>query len=703
MIRFIVYLFETGLCLSLLYLAYWLFLRKETYFNFNRIFLVGSILLALSVPLLHLNVIIPMGSSLQDPALGIVKFRNYYEELIYMTDADFGTEPGMRRDLKGTGGVDYAAEAAGTYPPDRNPGLILDSFSGSEIFSGDVRYGRRVSLARILIIIYLIGVIYFFIRFIYLVIRLYLLAQRNGITQQEGFRMVEIKEEISPFSFFRFLFINNRSFNESELQNVLEHEKAHIRQKHSMDHLFVHGLAVFQWFNPFAWQMRKALKTTHEYIADRQVINRGIEMFDYQSLLLKQIIGYHSVELVNNFNLKPIKKRIAMMSKKRSGMPARLKAMLVIPFAIVIFLLFADFTLKGPGNRMLDIRSALTGEAAQADFKGLWVNQTKDNFSKEVYFEGDKFSYIEGGAIREYIWWYNEGNLILSQSEQMPGIKLKCELKGDQLTIWWNDTHSSQYNKSDANNTMKLFLDKQDMKIELPWISQFRLLENQDLVFKICMGFKDDGSKAMTFNGEEIALSDVGGLVEKERSKHSKIEVNKLTAMFFIDREIPMDEVVKVRQFLRELNSLKIADAGYPEGDLAVSPLQYHIVGLPRLLPPLDAIILDKDEVEKKGTKIFTIDLSAKKSNPKEIDENLERFIRTNEKGKYVFSLEYDNSIPYGQYIESVDIVWNVVYRFRKEMAMRRFQVPYAKLGKELQNEIKKSYPMVLSEAWGGE
>ncbi|MFC2098938.1 M56 family metallopeptidase [Bacteroidota bacterium] len=664
---------------------------------------MGSILLALSVPLLHLNVIIPMGSSLQDPALGIVKFRNYYEELIYMTDADFGTEPGMRRDLKGTGGVDYAAEAAGTYPPDRNPGLILDSFSGSEIFSGDVRYGRRVSLARILIIIYLIGVIYFFIRFIYLVIRLYLLAQRNGITQQEGFRMVEIKEEISPFSFFRFLFINNRSFNESELQNVLEHEKAHIRQKHSMDHLFVHGLAVFQWFNPFAWQMRKALKTTHEYIADRQVINRGIEMFDYQSLLLKQIIGYHSVELVNNFNLKPIKKRIAMMSKKRSGMPARLKAMLVIPFAIVIFLLFADFTLKGPGNRMLDIRSALTGEAAQADFKGLWVNQTKDNFSKEVYFEGDKFSYIEGGAIREYIWWYNEGNLILSQSEQMPGIKLKCELKGDQLTIWWNDTHSSQYNKSDANNTMKLFLDKQDMKIELPWISQFRLLENQDLVFKICMGFKDDGSKAMTFNGEEIALSDVGGLVEKERSKHSKIEVNKLTAMFFIDREIPMDEVVKVRQFLRELNSLKIADAGYPEGDLAVSPLQYHIVGLPRLLPPLDAIILDKDEVEKKGTKIFTIDLSAKKSNPKEIDENLERFIRTNEKGKYVFSLEYDNSIPYGQYIESVDIVWNVVYRFRKEMAMRRFQVPYAKLGKELQNEIKKSYPMVLSEAWGGE
>ena len=60
------------------------------------------------------------------------------------------------------------------------------------------------------------------------------------------------------------------------LQNVLEHEKAHIMQRHSLDHLFAHGLAVFQWFNPFAWQIRKALKTTHEYIADRQVIEQGI-------------------------------------------------------------------------------------------------------------------------------------------------------------------------------------------------------------------------------------------------------------------------------------------------------------------------------------------------------------------------------------------------------------------------------------------
>jgi beta-lactamase regulating signal transducer with metallopeptidase domain len=184
---------------------------------------------------------------------------------------------------------------------------------------------RLMGIIKILLIIYIGGVIYFFARFVYLVIRLYLLAKRNRVTRQDGFRMVEIEEDISPFSFFRFLFINQGSFDESELHHVLEHEKAHIRQKHSMDHLFAHGLAVFQWFNPFAWQMRKALKSTHEYIADQQVSYRGIERIDYQALLLKQVIGYHSVELVNNFNLKPIKNRIAMMNKTDRGCRQSLK------------------------------------------------------------------------------------------------------------------------------------------------------------------------------------------------------------------------------------------------------------------------------------------------------------------------------------------------------------------------------------------
>src|SRR5210317_158169 len=101
MVRFMIYLLETGICLSLLYLAYWLFLRKETYFNFNRLFLVGSILLALAVPLFHLSISIPQGSSLESPARGVLKFRKGYGEMIRYMDADFGTEPGLKHTRDG--------------------------------------------------------------------------------------------------------------------------------------------------------------------------------------------------------------------------------------------------------------------------------------------------------------------------------------------------------------------------------------------------------------------------------------------------------------------------------------------------------------------------------------------------------------------------------------------------------------------------
>ena len=83
---------------------------------------------------------------------------------------------------------------------------------------------------------------------------------------------------------------------------------------------------------------------------------------------------------------------------------------------------------------------------------------------------------------------------------------------------------------------------------------------------------------------------------------------------------------------------------------------------------------------------------------PRDVDEGLRNFIRSNDEGKYVISLEYDGAIPYGQYVESVDMVWKIIYSFRNRLAMDRYSVPYEKLGDELQQEIRKAYPMALSE-----
>ena len=687
MVPFMIYLLETGICLSLLYMAYWLFLRKETYFNFNRLFLVGSILLALSVPLLNFSINIELGSSLERPARGVLKFRQGYGELMRYIDADFGTEPGSRHSVGGDNGVGGMDEG-GLIPNGNRHGNIGASMD-DPLDTRATRTGRNISISGILFIIYIGGVLYFFARFIYLVIRLYLLAKRNRVSRQDGFRMVEIEEEISPFSFFRFLFINNGAFNDSELHHVLEHEKAHIRQKHSTDHLFAHGLAVFQWFNPFAWQMRKALKTTHEYIADRQVIDRGFERIDYQALLLKQVIGYHSVELVNNFNLKPIKNRISMMNKNKSGLPAKLKATLVAPFAILIFFFFADFTLKG---------SEREAPGPTLDLQGLWIKQTKNDFSNALYIRNSSFSFSEGIEIRDFKLKVDSDALVLSKLEGTPGIRLQYRMDGEKLILWWNKVQSTTYVRSASGNTLDHYLAQARQDIDLPYISHYRLIEPEESICRLGFGKILEGQNTVTFNGKVVSLKEVTGLIEKEREKVFLLDQKSFTVMFMVDKDLPMSQVDKVRQELRKTGSLRIAEGGYPHGDLELSPLIYHAVGLPRLLPPLNAKILDKKEMDKLGGNLHTIDLTLRNTTPGEVSEGLRKFIGNHSDGKYVISLEYDGAIPYGQYVETVDMVWKIVYSFRNKLAMDRYSVSYDKLGDDLQREIRKAYPIALSE-----
>lgn len=381
------------------------------------------------------------------------------------------------------------------------------------------------------------------------------------------------------------------------------------------------------------------------------------------------------------------------MNKIRSGIPAKLKAMLVIPFALAIFFLFADFTLKGTSNNML---------VPGPDLEGLWVKQSNDDFSNTLLIQNNRFSFTEGIDIREYFLKSEKEILILSEREGTGGVQLKYETNRDELILWWNDDQGSRYKRSTKENTLDHFLSVQEMTIDLPHISQYRLMENEDLVYRIGLGLNKDGKSLLTYNGKSIKLTELAALIEKEKSNHSKLDLGSLTAIFLIDREVPMAEVDKVRQVLRKNNALHIAEGGYPHGNITLSPLLYHTVALPRLLPPLNAKMVNKKEIEKSGTKVLTIDLAARNTTPRDVDNNLQQFIRNNEGGKYIISLEFDDKIPYGQYVETVDMMFKVVYRFRKELALKKYEVPYEQLGDDLQREIRRAYPMALSEAWSG-
>jgi hypothetical protein len=112
----------------------------------------------------------------------------------------------------------------------------------------------------------------------------------------------------------------------------------------------------------------------------------------------------------------------------------------------------------------------------------------------------------------------------------------------------------------------------------------------------------------------------------------------------------------------------------------------------------LNAKTLDEKEVKKLGANLHIIDLSKRNTTPGDVDHGLKRFIANHSDGKYVISLKYDGDIPYGQYVETVDMIWKTVYSFRDQLAMEKYNASYDKLGDAIQREIRKTYPMAMSE-----
>ena len=116
-----------------------------------------------------------------------------------------------------------------------------------------------------------------------------------------------------PFSFLRSVFVNPDVFTHSELQQVLCHERAHIRQGHTADLLLIEAMRVVQWFNPIIYWVSREMKDVHEYLADEEVLMEGVPTHDYLELLYRQLCEGRFLPVGNSFRHLLTKKRIQMM------------------------------------------------------------------------------------------------------------------------------------------------------------------------------------------------------------------------------------------------------------------------------------------------------------------------------------------------------------------------------------------------------
>ena len=232
------------------------------------------------------------------------------------------------------------------------------------------------------------------------------LAQRSERATLHGTAVCLLTGDYSPFSFFRWIFVNPDDKTPSQVQQILTHEQTHVAQWHSADALLSQLFVATFWFNPVAWLMRLQVRNNLEYLADRSVINGGTDKKAYQYHLLAVAYRTNVATITNNFNVLPLKKRIKMMNKQTSNPLARFKYLLFVPLAVALL--------------------AMNSTAMRANVQKKVVKTTKvtkkTSATDKVYEVCEQMPIFPGGdaALMKY----------LSENVKYPALAIKAQEQG---------------------------------------------------------------------------------------------------------------------------------------------------------------------------------------------------------------------------------------------------------------------------------
>lgn len=279
-----IYLAKSGLILFIFYGVYVLFLRKETLFISNRLYLLSGILAAICLPFWSIT-------------------KKVFVEAPTLPNIEI---------------TDMAVQSVG-------PAQEIASSS----FSIDWWW--------ILIGIYVVGIVVMTVRFLKQWFALTKLLKTYSFQRKGTYKYVAVDKPISPFSFFNYIVYNPTSHTEEELGFVLQHEQAHARQWHSLDLIFSNVLLIIRWLNPIAWLYKKSMEENLEYLADSATIQDIPSKTQYQLTLVKASSAHNFPMLTHPFYESFIKKRIIMLNKNQSRKRNALKTMVILPL-LTIFL-----------------------------------------------------------------------------------------------------------------------------------------------------------------------------------------------------------------------------------------------------------------------------------------------------------------------------------------------------------------------------
>lgn len=277
----LIYIIKVNLSIILFYLCYKLFFQRDTFWMIRRIYLLASVLFSFLYPFMS------MGNWLkkQEPIMTAIASIQLDEFII-----------------------------------------TPDGVGKESIFTLENMLWGIFGLIALLI-------------FFRICIQLFSIIKRRlkGSKEElQGVDIIRMEEKITPFSFFKWIFINPSLHSYSDIAEILVHEQTHVRQWHSIDVIIGQIQTILCWFNPGAWLLEREIRYNLEFLADNHVLKSGFEPKKYQYHLLQLTYEPADNKLANQFNVLPIKKRIKMMNTKKTNKAGLMKYVLIFPIALTM-------------------------------------------------------------------------------------------------------------------------------------------------------------------------------------------------------------------------------------------------------------------------------------------------------------------------------------------------------------------------------
>jgi beta-lactamase regulating signal transducer with metallopeptidase domain len=366
------------------YVMYLLFLRKETFFVKNRIYLILGLMVSLILPLVTFTKTVWVKPTLNS---------NNFQEII--TQNKNAIEVPIQ-----TTQIDWFLVMSSAY-------LIISVVIVAKIVVEIASFYKKI--------------------------------RKNNKQKESDYTLVALDTTENPFSFFHYIVINPKQFSEAELQHIVTHESIHVKQKHSIDVLFVKLFCALFWINPIIWLYRKAMLQNLEFIADSETFQQIENKYEYQKTLLKVVKPNYELSITNQFYQSLIKKRIIMLNKNQSRKTSVWKYATILPLLVGFMLLFQIETVA-----QVKENSKVAAYAVEVDFSSVLTKESSDKDLRELekYFTDEKHKLTisnvkrnKKGEILEIKLTFDSGktyNQILERKSSDPIDDIKIFIKKDK-------------------------------------------------------------------------------------------------------------------------------------------------------------------------------------------------------------------------------------------------------------------------------